>query len=49
MVKSKFSASFVVFWWIFLIHLVNGAEFLDATSVAPYSNVSIVVITKVRF
>ena len=31
MTKSKFSASFIVAPSIFVIHLVSGAEFLNAT------------------
>ena len=34
MTKSKCSASHIVASSIFVIHLVNGAQFLNATSVA---------------
>ena len=33
MTKSKFSASSIVFSTILVIHLVNGAQFLNATCV----------------
>ena len=34
MTKSKSSASSIVVPWIFVIHLVSGAQFLNATCVA---------------
>ena len=34
MTKSKFSASSIVVTSIFVIHLVNGAQFLNATCVS---------------
>ena len=33
MTKSKFSAPFITFPSIFVLQLVNGAQFLNATSV----------------
>ena len=35
MTKSKFSASSIIVPSSFVIHLVNGIQFLNATSVAP--------------
>ena len=57
MTKSISSASSIVVPTIFVIHLVNGAQFLNATCVAlsynsnntSYWNVSIVVMTNNRF
>ena len=57
MTKSISSASSIVAPTIFVIHLVNGAQFLNATCVAlsynsnntSYWNVSIVVMTNTRF
>ena len=34
MTKSKFSASSIVVTSIFVMHLVNGAQFLNATCVS---------------
>ena len=34
MTKSKFSASSIVVLWIFVIHLVSGAQFVNTTCVA---------------
>ena len=46
MSKSKSSASYVVVSWIFLIHLVNGAQFLNATCVAGPTTTVISPLTK---
>ena len=44
MTKSKFSASSIVVPSCFVIHLVNGAQFLNATCV---SGATIIVISPV--
>ena len=47
MTKSKSSASPIVAPSIFMIHLVNGAQLLKATSVAGASLTVISPITKI--
>ena len=44
MTKSKFSASFIVAPSIFVIHLVSGAEFLNATCATWCPIIVIIVI-----
>ena len=46
MTKTKTSASFIVFSSIFLIHLVNGVQFLNGTSVAGAATTVIPPLTK---
>ena len=46
MTKSKSSASSIVVPSIFVIYLVNGAQFLNATYVAPAAVTVISFITK---
>ena len=38
MLKSKSSASYIVVQSVFVIHLMNGAQFLNATCVTGMSN-----------
>ena len=47
MTKSRSSPSFIVVLSIFVIHLVNGAQFLIATCVAPVAVTVISPITKI--
>ena len=46
MTKSKSSASSIVVPSIFVIHLVNGAQFLNATCVAGAATTVISPLTK---
>ena len=47
MTKSKCSASSIVVSSIFLIHLVNGAQFVNATCVAGAATTLISPLTKI--
>ena len=47
MTKSKFSASSIVISSIFVIHLVNGAQFLNATCVTCCPIIVISPFTKI--
>ena len=47
MTKSKSSASSIVVSSIFVIHLVNSAQFLNATSVAGAATTVILSLTKI--
>ena len=46
MTKSKSSASSIVISSIFVVHLVNGAQFLNATCVARAATTVIPPLTK---
>ena len=46
MTKSKFSASCIVFSSIFVIHLVNGEQFSNATFVSQCPIIVISPLTK---
>ena len=46
MTKSKFSASYIVVPSIFVIHLVNGAQFVNANFVLPVAVTVISPFTK---
>ena len=46
MTKSKFAASSIVPLSIFVIHLVNGAQFLNATFVPRFALTVISPLTK---
>ena len=46
MTKSKYSASSIVFSSIFVRHLVNGAQFLNATCVTGAATTVISPLTK---
>ena len=47
MTKSKSSASPIVAPSIFVIHLVNGAQFLNATCISPAAVTVISPLTKI--
>ena len=47
MTKSKSSASSIVVSSIFVIHLVNSAQFLNATCVAGAATTVILSLTKI--
>ena len=47
MTKSKSSASSIVVPSIFVIHLVNGAQFLNATCISPAAVTVISPLTKI--
>ena len=49
MTRSKFSASSIVVSTVFVIHLVNGAQFLNATCVAGAAMTVISPLTKITF